>query len=667
MRKLQKTLAVLIALLVVCGLPFSVQAVGTGEEPLAVVQALAVPNYIAQAANLPADRSVMLCFNKDVTLATANATKTKVGFGIVVGQEGNDYGTAYGNCVLGGVSGNSIRPDATMAVTTTLSTTKNNIVVTLPEGFTVSELFAKCAEKNGTGNKFRVVLRLYDSTRGIDNWIDGISYVDGENTVKLAAENNPQNIGCETNANISISKVSSGENTKTFDIYDIPIITEDDALTVKSAKWLTDTKVQVDFSKSVMVRTTNNSNDIYSGIRLVNANGQLMRYRPDSPDGIVYANTHRFINENGTTGDVLSSYEDLQAAINLTNGQSTQTYVINQTSKFAIDGFNNGSTKSLSWFNAHLEACKAEHPDEEFYVVYMVEESTGTGKLSADRCEGRNNWYISGLYATENNMPIPLIATKKSEDRAYVNTTAPIDVDGYNYADMATATAHAKEGSTITLLNDITTTQAVTLKEGVTLDLNGKTLTAEGITVFGKVADSTQGAGLVAVETGKLFINTRQENASNTNVLPLYDTKAMGYRLFNVAVNQKNHRVSTGKVEYGVSIVFGNGTYNEKAYELLADDANAAVTLEFNLLLNNDTKLFYEVKRDTFVEYANAVLADSARYQNKVIVLAVYGIDSLDEGMTLACTPELFANAEVGGTNATVYGGAQTYQHSVNA
>ena len=239
-------------------------------------------------------------------------------------------------------------------------------------------------------------------------------------------------------------------------------------------------------------------------------------------------------------------------------------------------------------------------------------------------------------------------------------------VNGQGYSTLVEALAAATAGQTVTLHNNVTVDN-IAIAEGVTLDINGKTLTAEEIMVNGALVDGTQGAGLVAVDAGQLFINTNQENESNTNVLPLYDDEAMGYRLFNVAVNQKNHRVSTGKVEYGVSIVLGNGTYNEKAYKLLADGANADIMLKFNLLLNGETKLFYEVKRDTFVEYANAVMADSARYQNKVIVLAVYGIDSLDEGMTLACTPELFANAEVGGTNATVYGGAQTYQHSVNA
>ncbi len=634
MRKLQKTLAVLIALLVVCGLPFSVQAVGTGKEPLAVVQALAVPNYIAQAANLPADRSVMLCFNKDVTLDTTTATRARVGFGIVVGQDGNDYGTAYGNCVLGGVSGNSIRPDATMAVTTALSTTKNNIVVTLPEGFTVSELFEKCAEKNGTGSKFRVVLRLYDYKRGADDFIDGISYVDGDNTVKLTARNNETHFGCQSNANLALNQPKSN----TFDMYDIPIITEDDALTLKSAKWVADDKVTVTFSQPVSVRKSGSSNDIYSGIRLVNSKGQIMRYREGDSQGVKY-----YINARDTgTNTTLSASEDLQAAVNLANGQSVHTATIpaNQKAKLAIDGFDAGSLKTLSWFNAHLQACQAEHPDEVFQIVYLVQENT----VYADRCEGKSNWYISGLYGS--NSGLPLIATNNKKtggddvDLAVIKTTAAIDVDGLYYADMASAATYAKANSKITLLDNVTVTKEVEVGSGVTLDLNGKTLdvTGSGLSALNATVvdgDGKAGTGLLkAAAENEVFLNK-----GNTQ-LPLYDAANGGYRFYEYQFMGKTRTdAPTNAWRYAVRLALPTA----EAYALLAQEANQDMVGVDLQLLNADgsenNKVPCKFASKTMSEYAEASQDLTAK---KAIVFTVYGKEAVEEnGLTLASAPSL--------------------------
>lgn len=229
-------------------------------------------------------------------------------------------------------------------------------------------------------------------------------------------------------------------------------------------------------------------------------------------------------------------------------------------------------------------------------------------------------------------------------------------VDGQNYSTLEEALANATDDDTIVLYDDVTVDETISVPDGVTLDLNGKTLTAPSVMVSGVIKDSTQGEGLVAVEKGSLMYN---EGAADSGVMPLFETEK-GYRLFAVSVNQKNHRSSATKVKYGVAIVLGGDTFNEKAYNLLADEANADVTLTFNLNLNGDTPITYTVRRATMIAYAERLLANSDRVGNIVVVLSVYGIEEMSAGMTLDCAPVLTS-----GTVAKALGGNQTYTHSV--
>lgn len=655
MKIAKKLLVMTLAVCMLIGVPLCMDVAATGDPEdttLRLVQAMMIPEHW-EDTSLDRDTQVALYFTGHVR--TVNTSYIKAFIGIVGATSWNYDGSIRSDVAdrinfSGTLSENKTDP-ALLGETNAYGTANTNQwIFTMNQTATyaktnikeqhqhliqgdyvdtVPELFALA---QAAGKRLAVIIVDGGSTGTTLNNMIGRTANGGSPNVPLTADTQKANI---THGNNNSDRAGAHAI-----VYDETTAARMTGVTLDNiTKTLT-----VNFSEPMTVRK-----GVMSGLMVLNSQGQLMAQKngefavhPTDGYGVLFNSTAYPLTI--TSGEASGSVELDSAAYN----------------------------RIINW-QKMVDTHNATYPENPLRVLFYVgEESTGTDTTYSWRGEAKSNYYMDSLYTADLR---PFMANYKKNAQAGLNdfmvteiivTNYVASANGKGYDTLDAALAAATAGQTVTLHNNVTVDD-ITIAEGVTLDLNGKTLTAEGIMAYGALVDGTQGAGLVAVDAGQLFINTQQENASNTNVLPLYDDEAMGYRLFNVAVNQKNHRVSTGKVEYGVSIVLGNGTYNEKAYKLLADDANAAVTLKFNLLLNNDIKLFYTVKRDTFVEYANTVMADSARYQNKVIVLAVYGVDSMDEGMTLACTPELFSDSVAGGTNATVYGGAQTYLHSVNA
>jgi hypothetical protein len=99
-------------------------------------------------------------------------------------------------------------------------------------------------------------------------------------------------------------------------------------------------------------------------------------------------------------------------------------------------------------------------------------------------------------------------------------------VNGKSYSTVALAidAAGNTQNKTVTLLKS--TTENVTVPAGITLDLNGKTLTATNFTCNGILADSSDGNGMVAT-LPKETINVEASD------LLLYDSEKIGYRVYS--------------------------------------------------------------------------------------------------------------------------------------
>jgi len=199
-----------------------------------------------------------------------------------------------------------------------------------------------------------------------------------------------------------------------------------------------------------------------------------------------------------------------------------------------------------------------------------------------------------------------------------------------------TGTDNTAKIGTVVLGENVTMSGSYSVPAGMTLDLNGNTFTADSIYVAGCLSDRTQGDGLVVAQDGMTYAPA----AVDCGVMPLYDSAAQGYRLFDVTIKHATKTVD-GAVKFGTALVLGGDEFNTKAYTLLQDPTNANVSLTFELSIDGDEPIYYDVIADVLTEYADRLLADNNKLNTTAIVLTVFGIEKMTDGMTLDCTPTL--------------------------
>lgn len=123
----------------------------------------------------------------------------------------------------------------------------------------------------------------------------------------------------------------------------------------------------------------------------------------------------------------------------------------------------------------------------------------------------------------------------------------------------------AESGQTVKVVKDNIEVAYISVKSGVTLDLNGKTVTvAENAALSsGAIIDTGSGAGAL-----KVSINALKTTAENAKYIPLYDSANSAYRFFHGELSS-----------YGVSSKSGLKFY----FRLLLDEISG-----YSLLANNN-------------------------------------------------------------------------------
>ena len=218
---------------------------------------------------------------------------------------------------------------------------------------------------------------------------------------------------------------------------------------------------------------------------------------------------------------------------------------------------------------------------------------------------------------------------------------------GYGYADKLALTA--TEGQTIKLIKN-TTNGGFMLPAGVTLDLNGKTMTSSFLFATGDVIDSTDGTGkLVVGQKSVLF-------QKNEKYLPLYD--GTGYRFFQYQIVTGNlSKESATSVKARLQLKFTNAD----AYTLLINDSTGAHGMALNLIISwnairsQDQDWRIGMPSTTLSSTLNAMRNAGVDPSERFFTLTINGVNVLGSGETLYAKAGL-TNRAWPGTSEAAYG-----------
>jgi len=372
------------------------------------------------------------------------------------------------------------------------------------------------------------------------------------------------------------------------------------------------------------------------------ADGLVAKYAPDITLMMIGTNNLYWAARNDAEKKVeaedieqmLADYEQLIAALTFANDRQTIfCSTITPTTSGTIQG-------QETLFNAQFPAFI-----QKMAQTYPVVLNDNYGALMD---ENLADCLTDGTHLTE--------AGNVLLSQAYADSIASI----YNTDGTKKSIAVRLDGAQgVVYLNaDATVDGALTVPAGAVLDLNGHTLWADSVTVFGAVMDSTQGEGLIAGTAEELRF--RDHTATNNGVMPLYDSQAQGYRLFDLTIKHATKTVD-GVVKFGTALALGGDEFNATAYTLLKDSANANVILTFELSIDGGEVIYYDVNADVLTDYADRLLADHSKLHSTAIVLTVYGVEKMTDGMTLSCSPVLRS-----GTLVQTVGSTKEYVHSAD-
>ena len=218
-------------------------------------------------------------------------------------------------------------------------------------------------------------------------------------------------------------------------------------------------------------------------------------------------------------------------------------------------------------------------------------------------------------------------------------------IGNMEYGTVSEALAAAKSGDTVKLIND-STEDMIIVWNGVTLDLNGCTLTVNNYLMnFANIIDGEDGGEGLLVFNGpdsQLVINA---NA----FLPVFDSAAGGYRLYEFTFeNLGSKKIDDNSKKYGITIRFAN----IEAYRLISESADTKLDIQFTIKLVGTTTstMLYDLNYDTIKTWAKNAYTKYSDPEyttgTRAIALTITGMKKLTEGTTLTVDSKLVS--EVG-------------------
>jgi len=220
------------------------------------------------------------------------------------------------------------------------------------------------------------------------------------------------------------------------------------------------------------------------------------------------------------------------------------------------------------------------------------------------------------------------------------------------------ALANATDGSSVKLLTNIDQ-DTVNVPTGVTLDLNGKTLTVENIA--GCVMDSADGKGLIQVSEQDAALK------SPGGQWILWDEDASGYRVFTYTFESKgldaNKTDATESTETTAVKSFWSELRfeNRDAYKLIASGSSGlGVGFDVSWTPNGGTAVSksYEFGSDVVAQWGEAEMDDTENAKAYYFYIRITGFENLEGSGTLKVKPVI---QDKFGKSTTA--GVMYYQH----
>lgn len=340
---------------------------------------------------------------------------------------------------------------------------------------------------------------------------------------------------------------------------------------------------------------------------------------PAGADIIVNGNGHTLTLAVGATGvfnGVASdNTEGLQSDTSLTvNNVNFKGASDSQTGHAVITGLN------ASGVNVTLSGCTFENLYDAVYCNAVTDSDAEANTISIAHSTFTNVAYIYGIDdgATAGARTDAHSVTLENVSGAEESETfAVASVDGVGYTSLADAVAAAGKDDTVTLLKDASLDEMLSIAtDGITLDLNGKTITASEN--FTSNWSNGNDSHLVQVldATGVTIKNgTIETTAKNKHAVNIYGAEVT---LEGLTVDHTN--ASTGApVVIGGSDVTLSGkitvTSGEKSWygiNLDSKDINGTVT-DSRLTVSKDAVLTFEGKQPIGIYVENACAAEDGK------------------------------------------------------
>jgi len=195
-------------------------------------------------------------------------------------------------------------------------------------------------------------------------------------------------------------------------------------------------------------------------------------------------------------------------------------------------------------------------------------------------------------------------------------------------SDALDAAMESTNAETVILNGNHTTQDDLLVADNISLDLNGKDLSASSLTVYGDLVDGTTG--------GNALVISENFHVTGSGYLALYDQAAGGYRFYKHELNELGSKIpSENKVKFGFRLTLDNAA----GYKLL-QDADNKITLKGKVSWSGDFSgsISYTFQASTLASLAKALDEGQATV---AITLTVGGTDVLGENGTLSFTPDM--------------------------